>query len=43
MKIIHINVNGIMAKKYKLIQLLQEVKPDIIAIIETHLKGNEEL
>ena len=38
MKIVHINVNGIMAKKYKIIQFVQTEKPDILAIIETHLK-----
>ena len=43
MKIIHINVNGIPAKKYKMIQLLQELKPEVVGIIETHLKGNEQL
>ena len=43
MKIIHINVNGIAAKKFKMIQFIQELKPDIVAIVEKHLKGNEEL
>ena len=41
MKIIHINVNGISAKKYKMLQLLQELKPEIVGISESHLKGNE--
>ena len=41
MKVIHINVNGIMAKKYKMIQFVQELKPEIVGIIETHLKNQE--
>ena len=43
MKIIHINVNGIAAKKFKMIQFIQELNPDIVEIVETCLKGNEEL
>ena len=42
MKIIHVNVNGITAKKYKIIQFLDEEKPDILAISETHLKDKVE-
>ena len=42
MKIIHVNVNGIVAKKYKIIQFLDMERPDILAISETHLKGKEE-
>ena len=30
-------------KKYKMIQFIQEAKPDVVTIIETHLKGNDEL
>ena len=41
MKVIHINVNGIMAKKYKMIQFVQELNPEIVGIIETHLKNQE--
>ena len=42
MKIIHVNVNGIAAKKYKIIQLLDLEKPDILSISETHLKDKQE-
>ena len=38
MKIIHVNVNGVMAKKYKITQFLDMENPDILAISETHLK-----
>ena len=40
---IHVNVNGITAKKHKLIRLLQELNPVIIGITETHLKNDMEL
>ena len=43
MKIIHVNVNGILAKKYKVIQFLQEEQPDIFAVSETHLKEKSEI
>ena len=42
MKIIHVNVNGIVAKKYKVIEFLNNEKPDILALTETHLKGKDE-
>ena len=42
MKIIHVNVNGITAKKYKMIDFLNIEKPDILAVTETHLKGKDE-
>ena len=42
MKIIHVNVNGIIAKKYKIIQFLDEERPDILAVTETHMKGKTE-
>ena len=42
MKIIHVNVNGIAKKKYKIIQLLDLEKPDILAVSETHLKDKQE-
>ena len=42
MKIIHVNVNGITAKKYKVIDFLNIEKPDILALSETHLKGKDE-
>ena len=38
MKIVHINVNGILAKRYKMMQFVLEHQPDIVAISETHLK-----
>ena len=38
MKIVHINVNGIQAKIKKMIRFIQENQPDVVAIIETHLK-----
>ena len=43
MKIIHVNVNGIIAKKYKIIQFLDEERPDILAVTETHMKGKTEI
>ena len=43
MKIINVIVNGILAKKYKVIQFLQEEKPDILAVSETHLKEKSEI
>ena len=42
MKIIHVNVNGVVAKKYKVITVPRHERPDILAISETHLKGKEE-
>ena len=42
MKIIHLNVNGLVAKKYKVIEFLNIDKPDVSALSETHLKGKEE-
>ena len=42
MKIMHVNVNGIFAKKYKIIEFLNKEKPDVLAITETHLKGKDE-
>ena len=42
MKIIHVNVNGIVAKRYKIIEFLEMERPDILAISETHLNGKEE-
>ena len=33
---------GLLQKKYKIIQLLDIEKPDILAISETHLKNKEE-
>ena len=42
LKVIHVNINGIVAKKYKVIEFLNNEKPDILALSETHLKGNDE-
>ena len=42
MKIIHVNVNGITAKKYKVMQFLDLEKPDILAITETHLRDKQD-
>ena len=42
LKIIHVNVNGVVAKKYKVIEFLNNEKPDILALTETHLKGKDE-
>ena len=42
MKIIHVNVNGIMAKKYKVIKLQDLEKPDILAISETQQKDKQD-
>ena len=42
MKIIHLNVNGLVAKKYKVIEFLNIEKPDVLALSETHLKGKDE-
>ena len=39
MKIIHVNVNGATAKKYKIIQFIDLEKPDVMALSETHLKN----
>ena len=39
----HINVNGILAKIKKMIRFIQEIQPDIVAIIETHLKQQDEI
>ena len=39
---IHVNINGITAKKYKVIEFLRNENPDIMALTETHLKGQEE-
>ena len=36
----HLNINGIVAKKYKLIKMLQEIDPAVIGISETHLKND---
>ena len=38
----HVNVNGIVAKRYKIIDFLRNEKPDILALTETHLKGKDE-
>ena len=35
------NINGITAKKYKVIEFLNNEKPDILALTETHLKGKD--
>ena len=40
-KCIHVNINGLNAKKYKVIQFLQEEQPDVLALTETHLKEKE--
>ena len=42
MKIIHLNVNGLVAKKYKIIEFLNIEKPDVLALSETHLKCKDE-
>ena len=42
MKIIHLNVNGLVAKKYKIIEFLNIEIPDVLALSETHLKGKNE-
>ena len=39
----HINVNGILAKIKKMMRFIQESQPDIVAIIETHLKKQDEI
>ena len=39
----HLNVNGIVAKKYKLCKMLQELNPEVIGISETHLKNDMDI
>ena len=39
----HLNINGIVAKKYKLIKMLQELDPAVIGISETHLKNDMDI
>ena len=39
----HLNVNGVIAKKYKLAKMLQELNPSVIGLSETHLKNDMEL
>ena len=39
----HLNINGIVAKKYKLIKMLQELAPEVIGISETHLKNDMDI
>ena len=39
----HLNVNGIIAKKYKIIKMLQELSPSVIGLSETHLKNDMEI
>ena len=39
----HLNVNGVIAKKYKLSKMLQELNPSVIGLSETHLKNDMEL
>ena len=34
------NIRGYRSKRNSLIQILEEVKPDIVLLIETNLKGN---
>ena len=43
LKVMHLNINGIIAKKYKLIKMLQELDPAVIGITETHLKNDMEI
>ena len=43
LKIIHLNVNGVIAKKYKLTKMIQELNPAVIGLSETHLKNDMEL
>ena len=39
-KIMYSNIRGYRSKRNSLIQILEEVKPDIVLLIETNLKGN---
>ena len=39
----HLNVNGVVAKKYKLTKMIQELNPAVIGLSETHLKNDTEL
>ena len=39
----HLNINGIVAKKYKLCKMLQELSPEVIGISETHLKNDMDI
>ena len=39
----HLNINGIIAKKYKLNKMLQELNPAVIGISETHLRNDMDI
>ena len=39
----HLNINGVVAKKYKLTKMIQELSPAVVGLSETHLKNDMEL
>ena len=40
---VHLNINGVIAKKYKLLKLIQELNPAVIGLSETHLKNDMDI
>ena len=42
LKVIHVNINGVAAKRYKVQEFLRTENPDILALTKTHLKGQDE-
>ena len=43
MKTYYVNIRGLKSKKESLEEVLDEVKPDIIGLVETHMEQGEEL
>ena len=39
----HLNINGVIAKKYKLSKMLQDLSPSVIGLSETHLKNDMDI
>ena len=39
----HLNINEVIAKKYKLTKMLQELCPSVMGLSETHLKNSMDI